>query len=248
MSDFIKRSRKEMGSAVSLSNQIRSLIQIRTQFHWEKGRYSGRIHGAHLPFVSVGKENVFKKKNVPLVVTDAVFSFLGDASGSMSYKFHYLAAAYGMVNEAIKPLGVPFELLCFSERFGGDPWFFVVKGYNENISTDEILERMAVVSKYLQDNPDGEALLWAYSRLRVRREKKKILVVLSDGLPETKAKGDASAHLKYICQELEKRITLYGIGLQTDAVENYYKNNYKVSNGHDLETMFLNLVKKELLV
>lgn len=248
MSHFIESAKKEMGSAVSLSNQIRSLIQIRTQSHWEKGRYSGRIHGAHLPFVSVGKENVFKKKNSPLVVTDAAFSFLGDASGSMSFKFHYLAAAYGMVNEAIKPLGVPFELLCFSEKFGGDPWFFVVKGYNENISTDEILNRMEIVSRYLQDNPDGEALLWAYSRLRIRREKKKILVVLSDGKPETGTEGDSSEHLKYICQELDKRITLYGIGLQSDDVTKYYKNRFLVNTGHDLETMFLNLVKKELLV
>ena len=35
----------------------------------------------------------------------------------------------------------------------------------------------------LKENVDGEALLWAFSRLQRRQEERKILVVISDGAP-----------------------------------------------------------------
>ena len=35
----------------------------------------------------------------------------------------------------------------------------------------------------LKENIDGEALLWAYNRLRVRPEQRRILMVISDGAP-----------------------------------------------------------------
>ena len=35
----------------------------------------------------------------------------------------------------------------------------------------------------LKENVDGEALLWAFNRLRIRQEKRKVLIVISDGAP-----------------------------------------------------------------
>ena len=35
----------------------------------------------------------------------------------------------------------------------------------------------------LKENVDGEALMWAFSRIQRRLEKRKILVVISDGAP-----------------------------------------------------------------
>ena len=35
----------------------------------------------------------------------------------------------------------------------------------------------------LKENVDGEALQWAYNRLEYRQEKRKILIVISDGAP-----------------------------------------------------------------
>ena len=35
----------------------------------------------------------------------------------------------------------------------------------------------------LKENIDGEALIWAYNRIVSRAEQRKILMVISDGLP-----------------------------------------------------------------
>ena len=35
----------------------------------------------------------------------------------------------------------------------------------------------------LKENVDGEALLWAFNRLILRQEKRKILIIISDGAP-----------------------------------------------------------------
>jgi cobaltochelatase CobT len=35
----------------------------------------------------------------------------------------------------------------------------------------------------LKENIDGEALIWAHERLRVRAEQRRILMVISDGAP-----------------------------------------------------------------
>ena len=35
----------------------------------------------------------------------------------------------------------------------------------------------------LKENVDGEALLWAFNRLKTRQEKRKVLIVISDGAP-----------------------------------------------------------------
>ena len=35
----------------------------------------------------------------------------------------------------------------------------------------------------LKENVDGEALAWAFNRLCIRQEKRKVLIVISDGAP-----------------------------------------------------------------
>ena len=35
----------------------------------------------------------------------------------------------------------------------------------------------------LKENIDGEAILWAYNRLKKRKEERKIIMVISDGAP-----------------------------------------------------------------
>ena len=44
----------------------------------------------------------------------------------------------------------------------------------------------------LKENIDGEALLWAHGRLMARREKRRILIVVSDGTPMDEATSAAN--------------------------------------------------------
>jgi hypothetical protein len=70
----------------------------------------------------------------------------------------------------------------------------------------------------LQDNLDGEALLWAAQRLAARPEKTKLLISISDGLPQAHLGNTAELdrHLLTACKTIEAKkpdgMILFGIG------------------------------------
>ena len=93
----------------------------------------------------------------------------------------------------------------------------------------------------LKENIDGEALIWAYSRLNLRREKKKILIVISDGAPvddstlSTNTPDILDNHLKEIVNQIQKknRIQLLAIGIGHD-VSKYYDNAFVIEDVNSL--------------
>ena len=93
----------------------------------------------------------------------------------------------------------------------------------------------------LKENIDGEALTWANNRLKVRQEKKKILIVISDGAPVDDATLSANSpeilddHLKEVVLGIEKttNIKLLAIGIGHD-VSKYYKNAFVIEDAKNL--------------
>jgi cobaltochelatase CobT len=81
----------------------------------------------------------------------------------------------------------------------------------------------------LKENVDGEALLWAWGRLRQRPEPRRILVVISDGAPleeATLAANDAlylDRHLRHVIAHIEgeRSIELAAIGIGHDVTAYY---------------------------
>src|SRR4051794_40300284 len=88
----------------------------------------------------------------------------------------------------------------------------------------------------LKENIDGEALLWAYSRLNGEAASKKILVVLSDGAPvdDSTHQSNSAAlldeHLRSVTNwiETESNIDLIGIGLDHNP-SRYYRRSVVTS-------------------
>jgi cobaltochelatase CobT len=82
----------------------------------------------------------------------------------------------------------------------------------------------------LKENIDGEALLWAHSRLIGRPEARRILMVISDGAPvdDTTSSANGGAylerHLREVIAEIENRspVELIAIGIGHD-VTRYYR-------------------------
>ncbi|MEM8590145.1 MAG: hypothetical protein AAGG65_18965 [Pseudomonadota bacterium] len=78
----------------------------------------------------------------------------------------------------------------------------------------------------LKENVDGEALLWAWSRLAMRPETGKVLMVISDGASNDAATLSANGpgyldrHLRDVIAELERQPSLdlcaIGIGHSVD--------------------------------
>ena len=88
---------------------------------------------------------------------------------------------------------------------------------------------------------DGEAITWAFSRLRKRKEERKILMVISDGAPVDDStlsvnSGDfLEKHLKRTVKFIEEKtdIEILAIGIGHD-VSRYYNKAIKITDVNEL--------------
>lgn len=232
-----------------LAEDIARLIQVESVEDWEYGVRRGRLHGGCLHKVPLGGTDVFRRMNTPVITDDTAILFLGDASGSMGgSRFFALTASFILLHKACEKIGARYEFDMFSEDGIPQPLHIVLKNFDSTITEETILRRCEYVcSNLMGNNADGEALLWAYRRLIQRPEKHKVLVVLSDGQPMTRARGDAATHLRKVVQALEQEIDVFAIGLMNHSVRDFYSNHEVIMDPMKLPDMFLNLLKSKVM-
>ena len=100
---------------------------------------------------------------------------------------------------------------------------------------------MQIKEGVLKENSDGEAISWAYSRIKKRKEERKILMVISDGAPVDDStlsvnSGDfLEKHLKKIVKFIEEKteIEILAIGIGHD-VSRYYNRAIKITDVNEL--------------
>ena len=93
----------------------------------------------------------------------------------------------------------------------------------------------------LKENIDGEALAWAHSRLMMRPEARRILLIVSDGAPVDDSTLAANAgdylerHLRHVVEEIETRssVELIAIGIGYD-VARYYRRSVTIADPAEL--------------
>jgi cobaltochelatase CobT len=93
----------------------------------------------------------------------------------------------------------------------------------------------------LKENIDGEALEWAYKRLRVRPEHRRILMVISDGAPVDDSTLSVNPgnylerHLRKVIADIEGRgdVELIAIGIGHD-VTRYYRRAVTIVDAEEL--------------
>lgn len=74
-------------------------------------------------------------------------------------------------------------------------------------------------------NTDADSILNAYNRLlKDRPEKRKVMLVLSDGATCGTTFHDDDVRLKYVCEQLENECEMIGIGVLDESVKEYYTN------------------------
>jgi len=117
----------------------------------------------------------------------------------------------------------------------------IYKSFNQSLKKSKINLGLMLREGILKENIDGEALLFARSRLMQQKEERKILMVISDGTPiddSTLAVNDAdilSNHLTQTINKIEKskKIETIGIGIGHDT-SNFYHNSITIKNLEDL--------------
>src|SRR6185436_15469176 len=93
----------------------------------------------------------------------------------------------------------------------------------------------------LKENIDGEALIWAHTRLVARPESRRILMVISDGAPVDDSTLSVNAgnyldkHLRQVISEIETKspVELVAIGIGHD-VTRYYKRAVTILDAEQL--------------
>ena len=247
-----------------LAKKLLRVLMARQVREWRFDRDEGLLDASRLaPMIaSRGTIRPFKEEtDSPFPST--VVTLLIDHSGSMRGRPMQIAAlTVEIFVRVLERCNVKCEVLGFTTREwdGGEPgreW--AAAGYPENPGRLNALEHIIIKSadvpwrraraglglfmrdEELKENIDGEALTWAHRRLLARSERRRILVVVSDGMPTDEATLAANgydyldAHLRKVIDEIEARspVQLAAIGIGHD-VSRFYRNATRIARIDDL--------------
>lgn len=242
-------------SSPAFVSNMRRLLQVRAAKHYSLGKKRGKIAASRmyrvgLPPIDGGEWNsrVFKTKTSETDLQDTAAFILTDASGSMSGS-KYVASAHAaqLINDAFaRVLHVPIKIAAFSS-FGETPVIGMMKDWNEVVSADKMAERYHKFSGYMSGNNDADVVLWAYRDLLTRKEKRKVLIVCSDGSPADGI-GDPVFALKSVVEQITKegRVDLYGLGIMDTNVKRFYPKHVVIRDSSELESALVDLMGKAL--
>lgn len=238
----------------NFAQQVRRLIQIRAKVQRQYGVKKGKLDQSRLARICFNapgfNERVFKNK-IENKTLDAAVQVLVDMSGSMGgEKAFYALASTLLVAEVCTTLNIPLEILGFTDD-GPTPVMFIYKAFNDlKVEPEALKKNFALSSGFMYGNPDGENILWAHDRLIKRKEKKKLLLVMSDGSPAaSKAMRGISEFTHKAIQEIEaaKVVDIYGLGLLSYSVEHYYKAHSVVMEVENIPNKLLELIERKIL-
>lgn len=242
----------DMGGGKGLVNTVRRLLQIRSKAKNVYGQKSGKVNGRSLYRLGMKdatgfNERVFKRRTNSDVL-DVAVTVLGDHSGSMGGDpYSHMASACIMLNEALSTIGVPMELLGFTEAWS-ETTIIKYKSFASRTNTQRLVDGYMSAADLMGSNADGEAIMYAYSSLIKQKAKRKIMIVLSDGQPAS-MRGDADAHTRHVVKTIEKQghVEIYGIGIMDDNVERIYKAHKVIHKASDLESALLTVIKTKII-
>ncbi len=252
------------GVVTRLANRLQRRLLAKQTRSWEFDLEEGLLDSGRLARVVVDPfHSLSFKRETETEFRDTVVSLLIDNSGSMRGRPISVAAmSADILARTLERCGVKVEILGFTTRAwkGGlarERW--VANGRPKDPgrlndlrhivykSADQPWRRarrslgLMLREGLLKENIDGEALLWAHSRLLARFEQRRILMVISDGAPVDDATLSANAgsylerHLRQVIEWIENRspVALTAIGIGHD-VTRYYRRAVTLVDAEEL--------------
>lgn len=276
LSDYVNAKNDVCGQISALRAKQRMVIMSWSRRRVVANLDHGDIDDTALSEVRTGNTRVFtdltNKKHLNTAISGLV-----DCSGSMGVNNHPGCSAYYAYRTSIalaeswELIGIPNEWLGFTVNSGapvpisgedleGDyicrhPLMHMIfKEFSEPLR--RCRGRFAAIQGY-NDNCDGESVLWAARRLATRPEKRKILFVISDGMPATRPIGSGRTyeahfrmlqdHLRFVVKTITSSgIEVIGIGAGTDRPKAFYNKETGARFVHinDITTMATDIFKE----
>ena len=247
-----------------LANRLQRKLLAKQNRSWEFDLDEGILDTSRLPQVVIDPLNPLAfKQEKQVEFRDTVVTMLIDSSGSMRGRSITIAAVCGdILGRTLERCSVRVEILGFTTRAwrGGqsrEQWIAAGKPPTPGRLNDlrHIVYKAAddpwrharrnlglmMREELLKENIDGEALIWAHNRLVVRHEQRKVLMVISDGLPVDNStllvnpSSYLEQHLKYAIETIENHspVELVAIGIGHD-VTHHYKRAVTITDAEQL--------------
>jgi cobaltochelatase CobT len=246
-----------------LANKLQRKLLAKQNRSWNFDLEEGLLDASKLPRVIMDPFNSLSyKKEKDIDFKDTIVTLLIDNSGSMRGRPITIAAICAdILSRTLERCSVKVEILGFTTQNwkGGKSRELWMKHKRENPgrlndlchiiykSADTPWRRsknnlgLMLKEGILKENIDGEAILWAYNRLKKRKEERKIIMVISDGAPvddstlSVNSPSYLEQHLKKVVQWIENNsdIEINAIGIGHD-VTNYYQKAVKIADVQEL--------------
>ena len=247
-----------------LANKLQRQLMAKQNRSWEFDLEEGLLDSSKLPRIIIDPYNSLSfKKEKDLDFKDTIVTLLIDNSGSMRGRPITIAAICAdILSRTLERCSVKVEILGFTTKNwkGGksrQEWNRLGKNKNPGRLNDlrhiiykaadshwrQSKKNLGLMLKegLLKENIDGEAITWAFNRLKKRKEERKILMVISDGAPVDDStlsvnSGDfLEKNLKKIVKFIENKseVEILAIGIGHD-VSRYYKKAIKISDVQEL--------------
>ena len=247
-----------------LANKLQRQLLAKQNRSWEFDLEEGLLDSSKLTRIVMDPYHSLSfKKEKDLDFKDTVVTLLIDNSGSMRGRPITIAALCAdILSRTLERCSVKVEILGFTTKNwkGGKSREFW-NNNNKPKNPGRLNDLMHIIYKnadtqwrqskknlglmlkegLLKENIDGEAISWAFSRLKKREEERKILMVISDGAPVDDStlsvnSGDfLEKHLKKIVKFIENKsdVEILAIGIGHD-VSRYYNKAIKITDVQEL--------------
>jgi cobaltochelatase CobT len=255
-----------------LANKLQRQLLAKQNRAWEFDLEEGLLDSSKLTRIIMDPYNSLSfKKEKDLDFKDTIVTLLIDNSGSMRGRPITIAALCAdILSRTLERCSVKVEVLGFTTKNwkGGksrevwnktdkpknpgrlnDLQHIIYKGADTHWRQTKNNIGLMLKEGLLKENIDGEAISWAYNRIKKRKEERKILMVISDGAPVDDStlsvnSGDfLEKHLKKMVKFIEDKsdVEILAIGIGHD-VSRYYNKAIKITDVHELgDVMFTQL-------
>ena len=252
-----------------LANKLQRQLLAKQNRSWEFDLEEGLLDSSKLPRVIMDPHHSLSfKKEKDLDFKDTVVTLLIDSSGSMRGRPITIAALCAdILSRTLERCSVKVEILGFTTKnWKGGKSREVWNNNNKPKNPGRLNDLRHIIYKnadthwrrsknniglmlkegLLKENIDGEAILWAFNRLKKRKEERKILMVISDGAPVDDStlsvnSGDfLEKHLKKMVKFIENKtdIEILAVGIGHD-VSRYYSKAIKITDVQELADVMI---------
>ena len=247
-----------------LANKLQRQLLAKQNRAWDFDLEEGLLDSSKLTRIIIDPYNSLSfMKEKEFNFKDTIVTLLIDNSGSMRGRPIAIAALCAdILSRTLERCSVKVEVLGFTTKNwkGGksreiwnkneklknpgrlnDLRHIIYKGADTKWRQAKNNIGLMLKEGLLKENIDGEAITWAFNRIKKRKEERKILMVISDGAPVDDSTLSVNSgnflekHLKKMVKFIETKsdVEILAIGIGHD-VSRYYEKAIKITDVHEL--------------